>query len=83
MPPDERTAHWSKRRWHGSFAVPATLETAISKYLRSGNPAARTREEYSTTLRKWEEWNGGVPIDQLGRKEVRDFLDWIYEQAVT
>ncbi len=58
------------------------LETAVAKYLRSGNPAQRTREEYSTTLRKWERWGGGVPLEKLGRKEIREFLDWVYEDAV-
>ena len=61
--------------------MPTTLETAVAQYLRSGNPAQRTREEYSTTLRKWERWGGGLPLDQLGRKEFREFLDWVYEDA--
>jgi len=62
--------------------MPTTLEAAIKKYLRSGNPAHRTREEYSTTLKKWKRWGNGVPIDELGRKELREFLDWVYEDAV-
>lgn len=61
--------------------MPTTLETAVAQYLRSGNPAQRTREEYSTTLRMWERWGGGLPLDQLGRKEVREFLDWVYVDA--
>ncbi len=61
--------------------MPTTLETAVAKYLRSGNPAQRTREEYSTTLRKWARWGGGPPLGQLGRKEIREFLDWVYEDA--
>ena len=61
--------------------MPMTLETAVAKYLHSGNPAQRTREEYSTTLRKWARWDGGLPLDQLGRKEIREFLDWVYEDA--
>ena len=24
----------------------------------------------------------GVPLEKLGRKEVREFLDWVYERAV-
>ena len=59
--------------------MPTTLESVVAKYLRSGNPAQRTREEYSTTLRKWARWGGGVPFDQLGSKEIREFLDWVYE----
>ena len=61
--------------------MPMILETAVAKYLRSGNPAQRTREEYSTTLRKWARWGGGLPIGQLGRKEFREFLDWVCEDA--
>lgn len=61
--------------------MPTTLETAVASYLRSGNPAKRTREEYTTTLKKWTRWGGGVPIEQLSRKEIREFLDWVYEEA--
>ncbi len=61
--------------------MPTILETAVAKYLRSGNPAQRTREEYSTTLRKWTRWGDGVPLEKLGRKEIREFVDWVYEDA--
>jgi integrase len=60
-----------------------TLKTAVTNYQRSGSPARGTRAEYQTTLRKWKEWGGGVPIEKLGRKEIREFLDWVYERAVT
>ena len=46
-----------------SSTMPTTLEAVAAKYLRSGNPAQRTREEYSTTLRKWNRWGRGVRID--------------------
>jgi hypothetical protein len=59
-----------------------TLETAVSQHLHSGNPARGTRAEYQTTLKEWTEWGGGVPIEQLGRREIGGFLDWVYEQAV-
>jgi integrase len=62
--------------------MPTTLKAAVTKYLRAGNPARGTRDEYQTTLRKWKEWGGGVPIERLGRKELRAFLDWVYERAV-
>lgn len=63
--------------------MPTTLESAVNNYLRSGNPAQRTREEYATTLRKWSRWGEGVPLDRLGRSELRDFLNWVYEDAAT
>ena len=41
-----------------------------------------TRNEYLSTLRKWERWGGGIPVEQLRRKDIREFLDWVYDQAV-
>ncbi len=63
--------------------MPTTLESVVTKYLRSGSPAQRTREEYNTTLRKWSRWSGTVPLERLGRKEIREFLDWVYEEAAS
>ena len=59
-----------------------TLKNAVAKYLLSGDPARGTRNEYQTTLRKWKQWGGGVPIERMGHKEIRKFLDWVYERAV-
>lgn len=61
--------------------MPTTLESVVAKYLHSGNPAQRTRDEKSTTLRKSTRWGGAVPLEQLGRKVIRDFLDWVHEDA--
>lgn len=58
------------------------LEAAIANYLRAGRPSQGTRAEYETTLRKWVQWGGVIPVDQLGRREIRQFLDWVYERAV-
>ena len=63
--------------------MPVTLETAVAKYLDAGNPAQGTRDEYHTTLKKWQQWGGGVPIENLGCKEIREFLDWVHDHAVT
>jgi integrase len=63
--------------------MPTTFRSAVVKYLRLGDPARGTRKVYNTTLRKWSEWGGGVAIEHLGRKEIREFLDWVYERAVT
>jgi integrase len=52
------------------------------KYLHAGRPARGTRDEYRTTLKKWKRWGDGVPIEKLGRKEIRDFLEWVYERAL-
>ena len=61
--------------------MPTTLKSAVQKYLRSANLARGTRAEYQTTLTKWREWGGGVPIERLGRKEIREFLNWVYDRA--
>jgi hypothetical protein len=63
--------------------MPTTLEAAITKFLHDRRPARGTQDEYSTTLKKWSQWGGGVPIEELGRQKIREFLDWVYEDAVT
>ena len=59
-----------------------TLKAAVDNYLRAKSLARGTRNEYFSTLRKWEQWGGGAPIEELRRKDVREFLDWVYERAV-
>ena len=59
-----------------------TFKSAAESYFRRRGPARGTRNEYASTIRKWERWGGGGPIEQLRRKEVREFLDWVREQAV-
>lgn len=63
--------------------MPTTLKAAISTYVRSANLAQGTKAEYQTTLSKWKQWGNGVPLEKLSRKEIREFLDWVHEQAVT
>jgi len=58
------------------------LETAVDRYLRARKLSDGTREAYFTTLRKWSEWGNGVPIEELRRQDIRDFLDWVHERAV-
>ena len=45
-------------------------------------PVPRDAQRVPSTIRKWERWGGGGPIEQLRRKDVREFLDWVHEQAV-
>ncbi|QDV36194.1 tyrosine-type recombinase/integrase [Tautonia plasticadhaerens] len=59
-----------------------TLRTAAEGYLRAKALSRGTRNEYLTTLRKWEEWGAGTPIEQLQRRDIREFLDRVHEQAV-
>lgn len=63
--------------------MPTTLESVVTKYLRSASPAQRTCEQYATTLRKWSRWGGEVSLEHLGRKEIREFLDGVHEGAVS
>jgi Phage integrase, N-terminal SAM-like domain len=62
--------------------MPTTLRTVADGYLRAKSPSRGTRGEYRTTLRKWDEWASGPPIEQLRRKDIREFLDWVYDRAV-
>ncbi|CAN5369164.1 hypothetical protein BH10PLA2_BH10PLA2_35360 [soil metagenome] len=59
-----------------------TLQSAVESYLRAKNLSRGTRNEYKSTLKKWELWGQGVPVEELRRKNVREFLDWVYERAV-
>ena len=59
-----------------------TFKAAVEGYLRSKALSRGTRNEYASTLRKWEQWGGGVPIEELRRKDVREFLDWVHQRAV-
>ena len=61
--------------------MPTTLKTAAESYLRGKALSRGTRNEYLSTLRKWERWGGGIPIEQLRRKDIREFLDWVYEHV--
>jgi hypothetical protein len=62
--------------------MPTNLDAAVDRYLRAKTLSRGTCNEYLSTLRKWEQWRGGVPIEQLQRKELREFLDWVYQRAV-
>jgi hypothetical protein len=55
--------------------MPTTLESVVTKYLRSGSPAQRTREEYATTLRKWLRWGGAVPLEHQTGAEPRPYFE--------
>jgi hypothetical protein len=39
--------------------------------------------EYHSTVRKWERWGGGPPIEALQLKEIREFLDWVHERTLS
>jgi site-specific recombinase XerD len=59
-----------------------SLRTAAESYLRAKALSRGTRNEYLSTLRKWDQWGGGTSVEQLQRKDLREFLDWVFERAV-
>ena len=62
--------------------MPTNLGSAVENYLRARALSRGTRNGYHSTLRKWEQWGRGVTIEQVSRKDVREFLDWVCERAV-
>src|SRR5262249_29480352 len=82
MVPADRSGRGARTNGAGADAMPTTLKTAAESYLRAKALSRATRNEYLSTLRKWETWGGGIPIEQLRRKDLREFLDRVYEQAV-
>jgi hypothetical protein len=62
------------------MATPLTAE--VESYLRAKTFSRGTRNEYHSTVRKWQQWGNGVPIEELSRKNIREFLDWVHERAV-
>jgi len=59
----------------GAWQMPTNLETVVTNYLHARAAAQGTRDGYLSTMKKWEKWGKGVAIEQLGRKEIREFLD--------
>ena len=59
-----------------------TFKAAVDSYLRAKTLSRGTRNEYRSTVRKWEQWGGGPPIEALQHKEIREFLDWVHERAL-
>ncbi len=66
----------------GAIPMPTSLESVIQSYTRAKTLARGTRDEYLSTINKWKAWDGKVSLEELGRRETREFLDWVYERAV-
>jgi hypothetical protein len=62
--------------------MPTTFPAAVDRYFKSKPLSRGTRCEYRSTVRKWAEWGNGGPLDGLGRRDIREFLDWVYARAV-
>jgi hypothetical protein len=59
-----------------------TFKAVVENYLRANTVSRGTRNEYFSTVRKGEQWGGGPPIEELQRKQIREFLDWVHERAL-
>jgi len=59
-----------------------SLESAVESYLRARSLSRGTRNEYASTLRKWKLWGQSIPIEDLSRKNIREFLDRVREEAI-
>ncbi len=46
------------------------LKTVVTNHLRARTAAQGTREAYSATVKKWEQWGKGAALEQIGRKEI-------------
>jgi hypothetical protein len=49
------------------------FKTMVTDYLRARTAAQGTRDVYSATVKKWEQWGKGVALEQFGlghRKQV-------------
>lgn len=59
-----------------------SLQNVAERYLAAKKRSSGTCKEYRSTVTKWISWGKGIDVDQIGRGELRDFLDWVYEKAV-
>lgn len=55
---------------------------AVRRYCNGKKHSKGTSDEYKATVRKWIRWGQDVPLEQLSRSAIRDFLDWVYDQAM-
>jgi hypothetical protein len=62
--------------------MPTSLKEATESHLRAKALSRGMRNEYLTTLRKWEEWGATAPVERLRRKDIREFLDWVHARAL-
>ena len=75
MVPADRSGRGAETNGAGADAMPTTLKSAAESYWRAKALSRGTRNEYLSTLRKWERCGGGLPVEQLRRKDIREFLD--------
>ena len=60
MIPAEQSGRTAGTHGDGADVMPTTLKTTAESYLRTKALSRATRNEYLSTLRKWEKWGGGI-----------------------
>ncbi len=65
-----------------SHIMTQTLRKTLVRYFINCKLSRGTQAEYRSTLKKWESWNAEIHLDQLGRKDIAEFLDRVYLAAV-
>ena len=65
----------------GVVTMSISLENVSEKYLVNKELSTGTCKEYRSTVTKWIAWGKGVAVDEIGRAQLRDFLDWVHEKA--
>ncbi len=59
-----------------------SFPSAVRRYCKFKKHSKGTSDEYKATVRKWISWGQEIPLEQLCRSSIRDFLDWVYDHAV-
>ena len=55
---------------------------AVDHYFRARSLTRGTKREYSATVKKWHSWGHSPSLQTLNRKVIREFLDWVHEDAI-
>ena len=67
----------------GVVTMSISLERVVAKYLATKKLSSGTRREYRASVTKWSDWGKGVDVDQIERRHLCEFLDWVHEKATT
>lgn len=66
----------------GVVTMSVSLKNVVAKYLAAKKLSTGTCKEYRSTVTKWIVWGHGVDIDQIERTHIREFLDWVHDEAM-
>lgn len=60
-----------------------SLENVAEKYLTTKRLSPGTQKEYRSTIAKWTAWGKPLDVNQIERRHIREFLDWVHEKATS